>query len=243
MGEQALPCRSTPRQRVGAVVVAAGESRRMEGIDKVFVTLMHRPLISYSLEVLNDCPHVDSIVLVLSRDNLDPGRRLVEEYGWHKVSDITVGGARRQDSVRSGLRQLIDVDWVLVHDGARPCLTPDLVARGLGEARRTGAATAAVPVKDTVKLATEDLVVTETLPRERLWSVQTPQVFQRSLLAEAHERVPDDVTDDAAMVERIGGTVRLFHGSYDNIKVTTAQDIAIAEAILGGRAATTQADR
>ena len=222
---------------VGAVVVAAGESRRMTGVDKIFAPLLERPLISYSLAALHDNPEVDAVVLGLSRQNVDRGRRLVEEHSWHKVREVYVGGERRQDTVRIALEKLPDVEWVVVHDGARPLLDCGLIANGLKEARATGAAVAAVPVKDTIKRADPDRFVSETLSRSSLWAAQTPQVFRRSLLAAAHEAVSEEVTDDASMVERTGGLVRIFMGCYDNIKVTTPQDFPLAESILKRREA------
>ena len=218
--------------KVGAIVVAAGESRRMAGKDKIFTQLMGRPFIWYSLNTLNSAPVIDAIVLVLPRENVARGWELVRLNGWHKVIDVWPGGERRQDSVRSGLDRLHDSEWIIVHDGARPFLDQRLIATGLREAQLTGAALAAVPVRDTIKSAGTDLLVTDTLQRDRLWAAQTPQVFQRDLLAEAHRRISEDVTDDASMIERIGGKVRIFPGSPSNIKVTTPDDLPIAEAIL-----------
>lgn len=224
-----------PHTRVGAVVVAAGESRRM-GVDKIFMPLAGRPLISYSLQVLNDSPLVDAVVLVMSASNVERGRKLVSASRWKKVREVCAGGPRRQDSVKEGLIRLNDCQWIIVQDGARPFIDQELAERGLVEARQTGASTAAVPVKDTIKSADASMTVTRTVPREGLWSVQTPQVFQRELLVQAHQSVTEDVTDDASMIERIGCQVRLFMGSYDNIKVTTPEDLPVAEAILSARA-------
>ena len=224
-----------PRTTAGVIVVAAGDSRRMAGVDKIFVPLMGRPLISYSLEVLHGAPQVGAIVLVLADHNLERGRTLVEEKGWHKVGDVCLGGERRQDSVRRGLDRLPDSEWIIVHDGARPFIDLDLVARGLKEAGYTGAAVAAVPVKDTIKSADAELQVTQTLPRDGLWAVQTPQVFRRQMLDEAHRHINEEFSDDASMVERAGGKVRIFMGSYYNIKVTTPEDVPVAEAILTSR--------
>ncbi len=221
-----------PRQMVGAIIVAAGHSKRMGGLDKIFAPLIDRPLLWYSLKVLHDCPQVDAIVVVLSHVNLGKGRKLVEENGWHKVREVCAGGDRRQDSVMNGLDRLRDTEWIVVHDGARPCLTADMIPRGLAEAQKSGATAAAVPAKDTTKLANEELEVIETLARDRLWTVQTPQVFRTRLLAEAHEKSRSEATDDASMVEEIGGTVRLFMGSYSNLKVTTTEDIRMAEVVL-----------
>ncbi len=226
-----------PLPGVGAIIVAAGDSRRMGGMDKMLVPLMGRPLFTYSVRAFNDCPLVGAIVLVMSPLNVAEGRRLVKENGWHKVRDVCTGGERRQDSVRSGLDRLRDTDWAIVHDGARPCVDGGTIARGLREAREHGAAVAAVPVRDTIKSARPDMVIVRTVPRDGLWAVQTPQVFRTDLLRQAHRQVSEDVTDDASMVEQMGGTVRVFMGSYENIKVTTPEDIPIAEAILMTRAA------
>ena len=197
-------------QRVGAIVVAAGEGQRMAGVDKIFLPLMGRPLISYSLRALHDSPQVEAIVLVLSSHNVERGRRLVEANGWSKVTDVCPGGERRQDSVRHGVDRLADADWIVVHDGARPFIDGDLIIRGVAEAKHTGAAVAAVPVKDTIKSADDQLFVVRTLDRDSLWAVQTPQVFRRQVLAEAHRRVSEEVSDDASLVERLGGKVRIL---------------------------------
>ena len=221
---------------VGAIVVAAGRSRRMLGPDKTFMPLAGRPLVSHSLDALNRCPQVNAIAFVVSAEALERGRRLVDEYGWDKVVAVCVGGARRQDSVRNGLTALPEVELALVHDAARPCVGQSILHRGIDEAARYGAATAAVPVKDTIKAASGG-VVTGTLDRATLWAVQTPQVFRTSLLLRAHREVHVDVTDDAAMVEALGHEVRIFPGSDDNIKVTTPSDVVVAEALLAARLA------
>jgi 2-C-methyl-D-erythritol 4-phosphate cytidylyltransferase len=210
----------------------------MAGADKIFVSLGGRPLVSHSLQTLHDWPSVQEIVLVLSEAVVERGLRLVEASGWHKVTQVCAGGRRRQDSVRNGLERLEDSDWVIVHDGARPFIDEDLVQRGLAEAERTGTAIPALPSTDTVKSVDGQGFVIETLSRERVWVVQTPQVFKRSLLAEAHRLVREDATDDASMIERTGGRVRVFSGSYQNIKVTTPEDLAVAEAILEERQST-----
>ena len=221
---------------VGAVIVAAGESRRMRGIDKILTPLAGRPLIAHAIEAFDDSPRIGRIVLVLSRNTLEGGRRLVDEGGWHKITDVCTGGERRQDSVRAGLELLSDVDWVIVHDGARPLVDADIIGRGLDAAAETGAAVAAIPVTDTIKRVGPGCIVVDTPPREELWAAQTPQVFRRQVLADAHQRVAKDVTDDAAMVELAGGAVKLFMGSYENIKVSTPEDLAAARVLLESRA-------
>ena len=207
----------------------------MAGVDKQFVSVGGRPLLWRCLEALQRCADIDAVALVLSERNLEAARAMASDNGWEKVTAVTTGGARRQDSVRRGLETLGRCEWVVVHDGARPFVDASMVARGLEAARETGAAVAAVPVKDTIKVADDGMNVIETPPRDRLWAVQTPQVFRRDVLAEAHRRVSEDVTDDAAMVERIGVRVKLFRGSYANLKVTTPEDVAMAGAILRGR--------
>ena len=225
-----------PHASVGAIVVAAGASRRMGGVDKTFATLGGKPLIAHSLDALHASDRVDSVVVVLSDANLDQASRLVAEGRYNKVTSIRLGGRRRQDSVRNGLDSLPDAEWIVVQDGARPLVDAGLIERGLTEALLTGVAVAAVPVKDTIKAANADMVVTQTLGRDTLWIVQTPQIFRSDILLEAHETVTEDVTDDASMVERVGGKVRLFMGSYENIKVTTSEDLPVAEALLMRRA-------
>ena len=216
--------------RIGAVVVAAGESRRMGGIDKIFYELKGLPLVWHSIAALLAHQGVSEVVLVTSRANLSHAKSLIESQDTGSVS-VCEGGDRRQDSVRLGLERLAECDFVTVHDGARPFIDRQLVKRGITAAQANGAAVAAVPVKDTVKLSDDGEIVSETLPRERLWSVQTPQIFSTSLLQEAHQRVTEMVTDDASMVEAIGHPVRLFFGSYYNIKVTTPEDLVLARAI------------
>ncbi len=223
-----------------AIVVAAGRSARMGGADKIFDPLPgvpYKPALAFGVEVLEASPLVDAIVLVVSTDRVARCEMLARERGWGKVVGVWPGGDRRQDSVAAGLGRLADAEWVVVHDGARPFLTADMIARGLCAARLTGAAVAAVPVTDTIKRVDPDGFSAGTLDRERLRSIQTPQVFRRELLTEAHARADGTFTDDAAMVERIGGRVRLFEGARDNIKLTTPEDYAAAGAILARRAA------
>ena len=217
---------------VGAVIVAAGRSTRMGGVDKTFAPLLGVPLVAHTLDRFESSPQVDQVVLVLAEDSLDRGRQLVKERGYRKVVHVCAGGERRQDSVRNGLELLSPCDWVIVHDGARPCLDDGMLQRGLDAAAECGAAVAGVPVKDTIKLVSPDQMVQETSDRSNLWAAQTPQVFRYSLLLEAHRAGTGDVTDDAAMVEALGHSVKMFQGSDQNIKVTTAEDLVIAEVFL-----------
>ncbi|MCK4723250.1 MAG: 2-C-methyl-D-erythritol 4-phosphate cytidylyltransferase [Dehalococcoidia bacterium] len=214
--------------QAGAVIVGAGSSQRL-GADKVFLPLAGKPLLAWPVDVCQSCELLSQIVIVLNESNLDSGRNLVAERGWSKVVGVCLGGERRQDSVRQGLKELKRCDWVVIHDGARPFLTLDLIRDGLEAARGTGAATAAVPVKDTIKLGDDNEMVRETLHRQRLWAVQTPQVFRFDIITRAHGQVTDEVTDDATLAERLGYEVKLYMGSYHNIKITTPEDLALAE--------------
>jgi 2-C-methyl-D-erythritol 4-phosphate cytidylyltransferase len=216
--------------QTGVVIAGAGISQRM-GVDKVFASLAGKPLLAWSVDVCQSCEQVDQIVIVLHESKLDLGRKLVAERGWSKVVDVCPGGDRRQDSVRQGLSKLKGCDWAIIHDGARPFLTLELISGGLEAAQSTGSAVAAVPVTDTVKRGDSDLMVRETLNRQELWAAQTPQVFRFDIITEAHEQIEGDVTDGASMVEQLGYKVKLYMGSYDNIKITTPEDLALAEVI------------
>lgn len=215
-----------------AIIVAAGESRRMNGVDKVLASLGGKPVLAWSVEAFQQNSQVGRIILVNSQKNTGPVRCLAIEKKWSKVMDVCTGGKRRQDSVAAGLALAGKCDWVIIHDGARPLLSQDLINRGLEHARETGAAIAAVPVTDTIKMAGDNLIVIETPPRSNLWSVQTPQIFRFDIIKEAYKRIKGDVTDDASLVEQTGHKVKLYMGSYDNIKVTTPRDLKIAELLL-----------
>jgi 2-C-methyl-D-erythritol 4-phosphate cytidylyltransferase len=230
--------------KVGVIIVAAGTSSRMGGIDKVFATLVGEPILAKVITVFNDCILVDEIVVVLAKKSLEQGRRLIKDHHWHKVIAVCPGGPRRQDSVKEGLRRLIDCEWVVIHDGARPCISADLIERGLIAARESGAAIAGVPVKDTIKIVSRRGFVQQTPTRQSLWAAQTPQIFRYDLVAEAYRQADDEVTDDAALVEKLGHRVEVYMGSYHNIKVTTPEDLAVAEVFLQkkvGQPATTEA--
>tara|TARA_B100001971_G_scaffold87935_1_gene81214 strand:+ start:5459 stop:6148 length:690 start_codon:yes stop_codon:yes gene_type:complete len=220
---------------VGVIVVAAGGSRRMAGLDKVFLPLGGTPLIFYCLKVFETAAEIDDVILVLSESSVDRGEELIRHEGLVKASRVVAGGPRRQDSVANGLRILADCDIVIIHDGARPLVDCDLISRALDAVAETGAASAAVPVKDTIKVAGPDMIVTETPDRRTLWAAQTPQIFRTDLLRDAHQRVTHDVTDDASMVESIGARIKLFMGAYENLKVTMPEDVALAESILAAR--------
>jgi 2-C-methyl-D-erythritol 4-phosphate cytidylyltransferase len=219
-------------ETLGAIIVAAGSGERMGGVDKLFSEAAGKPLLAHAIAPFQESPLVSSIVLVLSTQNLKRGRELVERYGFSKVEHVVHGGSRRQDSVRAGLETLPACDYVAVHDGGRPLVTVALIDRGLVAARESGAAVPGVRIADTVKEAGDDGLVSRTVDRLGLWAVQTPQVFRRGLLERAHREVTADVTDDAAMVEALGEPVRIFEGERRNLKVTVAEDIEVARALL-----------
>jgi 2-C-methyl-D-erythritol 4-phosphate cytidylyltransferase len=216
--------------KLGVVIVAAGASQRMAGINKIFAPLRGKPLLAWSVDTCQGYSLVQQIVLVLNDKDLARGQKLKEERDWSKVT-LCPGGARRQDSVREGLKQMRDCDWVMIHDGARPFLTLDLIEDGLKIVEEIGAAVAAVPVKDTIKLAADGELIGETLRRDRLWAAQTPQIFSLDMITKAYEKLATELTDDAAAVERLGHKVQLYMGDYKNVKVTTAEDLALARII------------
>jgi 2-C-methyl-D-erythritol 4-phosphate cytidylyltransferase len=220
---------------LGAIVVAAGRSTRM-GFDKLWADLGGRPVLAWSLETLAGVASVDRLVVVTSDDRHDDVWRLVGRTVPARLRGRAVpGGERRRDSVAAGLAALSDCDWLLVHDAARPFLTEATIARGLEAVRSTGACVAALPARDTIKRVRADRTVVETPPREELWTVQTPQLFRRDLLQDALAATDDDATDEAALVERIGGTVRVFEGDTMAFKITTPDDLEIARALLAVR--------
>jgi 2-C-methyl-D-erythritol 4-phosphate cytidylyltransferase len=215
---------------VTAIVVGAGSGSRM-GADKAFLELAGKPVIAWPVEVLQRNKHVREIVLVLHENRLEEGRSLAGKMGWSKVTRICAGGNLRQDSVKNGLAGVKECEMVLIHDAARPFLTDRLIDEGIKAAGSTGSAAAAVPVKDTVKQVDENCIVDATLPRSKLMAVQTPQVFQYKILKKAYGSLKSEVTDDAAAVELIGSKVKLYKGHYENIKITTREDLALAEII------------
>ena len=223
------------KHKTGAIIAAAGVSDRMGHLDKIFARLGTKPLLYHVLNAFQQCSLVDQVVLVLSEDNLKRGRSLVKRYGFSKITDVCAGGLRRQDSVKQGLDRLLNCDLVIIHDGARPMVTPDLIEKGIATAKMHGTAVAAVPATSTMKLADSADIVVKTLERENLWEIQTPQVFRYDIITQAYKDIGDDVTDDAMLVERTGKKVKLYFASYDNIKVTTLEDLYLARLILKTR--------
>jgi 2-C-methyl-D-erythritol 4-phosphate cytidylyltransferase len=217
----------------GAIIVAAGSSQRMGGIDKLLAPLGGKPVIAHSIALLASHPRIESLAVVVSPANEAAMRALAAELA--PSARIVIGGARRRDSVANGLDGLAQCEYVLVHDGARPLVTAEMIDAALDGAIQTGASLCAVPVSDTVKRASEDGLVASTVNRERLWLAQTPQAFRTDVLRRAHGAHDIDATDDAALVELIEEPVRLVMGSSENLKITTPSDLALADAILASR--------
>jgi 2-C-methyl-D-erythritol 4-phosphate cytidylyltransferase len=223
------------------IIAAAGSSRRMDGRDKLWTPLAGRITLARTIDVFEACHVIKNIVLVLNSERLDDTTRLCQQEGWSKIISIVEGGNRRQDSVRSGLDSLTKLapttQWVMIHDGARPLVSPDILEAGLTTAQECNAAIAAVPVKDTIKQV-EQGWISSTLDRSQLWAIQTPQVFSFPLIHHAYQTVPfeQEFTDDAALLEHLGTRVAIFNGSYRNIKITTQEDLLIAEALIKGLA-------
>ena len=223
------------------IIAAAGSSRRMEGRDKLWTPLAGRITLARSIDVFEASPFIDTIVLVLNSERIDDVSRLCQQEGWSKITSIVEGGMRRQDSVRRGLESLATLSptpqWVMIHDGARPLVTQNILEAGLIAAKKCGAAIAAVPVKDTIKQV-EQGWITSTLDRSQLWAIQTPQVFSFPLIYHAYQTasIQQEFTDDAAFLEYMGKRVAIFKGSYRNIKITTQEDLLIAEALIKGLA-------
>ncbi|TET26854.1 MAG: 2-C-methyl-D-erythritol 4-phosphate cytidylyltransferase [Dehalococcoidia bacterium] len=217
--------------KVGAIIAAAGRGERMGGVDKMLALLGGKPVLARVIATFEGCKAIDQIVVVVSQENVEQAKKLIDEHKWSKVTEVCPGGELRQDSVAAGLKRLEDCDWVVIHDGARPLVTADLIERGLKAAKEGGAAVAAVPVVDTIKIADDNQIVRQTLMRDWLWAAQTPQVFRFDIIAKAYPPAEGEVTDDATLVERLGYQVKLYSGAYDNIKITTPDDLILAEVL------------
>jgi len=223
---------------VVAVVPAAGQGTRMGGtVRKQYLTLGGIPLLVLSLKVLQRIESIREIILSVHESEIDYcWRDIVNPFGLGKVIHIVAGGQRRQDSVRNGLFAISDPpDLVLVHDGVRPFIEDELVENAISCAEQTGTAVVAMPIHDTVKRVDAHRIIQETLNREELWHIQTPQVFRYDWLVEAHQHAQQEhweVTDDAALIERMGYPVSVVEGSCFNIKITRPDDLIFGEAIL-----------
>jgi len=230
-------------------MIKSGKSK----IPKPFVKINSQPIIIYCLEILSKHPSVRDIIVVVNAGFLGEMVSKIRQYRIDKVRQVVEGGRLRQDSVRNALKVIDNrTDAVLIHDGARPIIDKETVSSVIKAARKSGAAILGVPVKATIKRVTKSLTrlrsglpsvarhhataaftVKETLDRRYLWEVQTPQVFKKELILQAYSKFgKSEVTDDASLVEKLGARVKVVMGSYSNIKITTPEDLVIAEAIL-----------
>lgn len=227
-------------KNTAAIVLAAGKGTRMESdIQKQYLELWGKPLIYYALKAFEDSP-VKQVILVTGRGETGYCRKeIVERFGFQKVSQITEGGRERYHSVFEGLKAVTDCDIVLIHDGARPCVTGEIISAAIEGAGRYGACVVGMPVKDTVKMSDDDEFAVMTPDRSRLWQIQTPQAFDYGLIFGAYSKLLSSeayqtgVTDDAMVVESMTDRkVKLIRGDYSNIKVTTPEDMDLAEVLL-----------
>jgi len=221
-----------------AIIPTAGAGTRLHSnVPKPMVEILGKPVCAHTLEAFEQCPGIDSVIVVGHREQLDQLRGIVELYRFRKVVKIIAGGEKRCESVAHGLAALDhDTGIVVVHDGARPLVSRKVIEATVKLCGEWEAVVAAVPVKQTIKKVNgQDLCVQQTLNRNELWEVQTPQAFKRDILAKAHaENTQDNPTDDAVMVERLGVRVKIVEGEYKNIKITTREDLIVAEHFLKG---------
>lgn len=232
------------KMRSAAIVLAAGKGSRMgTSVQKQYLEIDGKPVLYYSLEVFERSDVIDEVVLVVGEGQKGYcEQEIVRKYGFKKVSQVIHGGKERYDSVYLGLKSLEDgnIDYVFIHDGARPFVDEDMIMRAFESVQRCRACVVGMPSKDTIKRVDGHNVVVETPDRACLWQVQTPQVFEYFLIKEAYYKLMEKedicVTDDAMVLERMKGIpVILVEGSYENIKITTPEDLYVAEAFLKKR--------
>lgn len=218
------------------VIVCAGNSTRMQGVNKILLPLGDRLVIGVTMSAFQNCESVREIVIVAREQDIPEIKAEAERIGITKLAACTTGGATRQESVINGIRCISkETEMVAIHDGARPLVKPEYIEKAIKDARIFGGATLGVPVKDTIKTV-DDGIITDTPPRSSLYITQTPQVFKRKLYFEGIDFALEhnlDFTDDCQLVEAIGGKVYMTVGDYTNIKITTPEDIKLAEVMLG----------
>lgn len=220
-----------------ALIVAAGKGTRMgTKVSKQFIEIDDKPVLYYTLRAFSDCDLIDEIYLVLSKNDVEYCEsHILDKYKFGKSINIVEGGTERQDSVYNGLKAIKNCDIVLIHDGARPFISEDIIIKGIKNAKKHGACACGVIPKDTIKIRDIEGFSVSTPDRSTLFAVQTPQCFNYDLIMKCHENIKDNlvsVTDDTMIVEKYGHKVFLFEGDYKNIKITTPEDILIAESIL-----------
>ncbi len=222
-----------------ALIVAAGRGERFgKKKDKLFAPLGKKMVIEHTLDAFENCSDVDEIVLVVNSEKIDDFKELARKNSWQKLAKIIPGGESRQDSVELGLAAVENAEIIAIHDGARPLVSPQLISACRAEAEHSGAAIAAIPVVDTLKLVDDHHFIKETTDRTHFFAAQTPQAFRREIILRAYRHARDfglNATDDASLVEAVRHPVKIVMGSYENIKITTPTDLAAAEAVLAFR--------
>lgn len=225
-------------EHITAIVLAAGRGKRMQSdIPKQFLELAGKPVLYYSLKCFEESP-VDDMILVTGAEDITYCReQIVDRFQLKKVKQIVAGGSERYWSVKNGLDAAKGADFVLIHDGARPCISQKIVLDSIEEVKSSGACTVGVPAKDTIKVVDTEGFGIETPPRETLWQIQTPQSFCYKELCEAYVRMAEsgdtDITDDTMIIERyLHKRTRVIMGDYRNLKITTPEDLQMAEAYL-----------
>lgn len=219
-----------------AIIVAAGKGSRMGfDINKVFINIGKKPIVQYSLERFERHPDIDEIVIVAAEAEIKNFEYIIKSNGMKKVKEIVTGGSTRRESVRNGLNVIKNSDIVIIHDGARPFINNDIISNGIKYANMYGACTCAVTPKDTIKVKDKLGFIKESLNRDSLISVQTPQSFKYNLIWEGHNHKIDEninITDDTSLMEYLGHNVFVYDGEYTNIKITTKEDLIFAEELL-----------
>lgn len=219
-----------------AIISAAGQGKRM-GRPKQFLELAGKPMLERTIAVFENTAAIDEIILIVNPEDVERARK----FKFSKVKNVVAGGKERQDSVKNGLKSLPeDSEIVAIHDGARPFVTSAIIEQAIEEAKQSGAVVVGVPIKDTVKKIQDprskirtNVEIIETINRDNLWAAQTPQVFKKEIIEKAYQKnCQAKVTDDAMMVEKMGNPVKMVMGSYKNIKITTPDDLIIAEGII-----------
>ena len=229
---------SQMNSKISVLIAAAGQGKRMKAsVKKPYLILADKPILSHTINRFEQNSVIDEIFVIVDESDFMVCRKnVLAPFHFRKVQELVPGGETRQVSVFNGLRALSDdVDFVVVHDGVRPFINDEIIFQCLEATAEWGAAVSAVPVKETIKVANEESFIVETPKRDRLWRVQTPQVFRKSLLVEAHKKATHDgidAPDDAALVEKLGFPVKLVMGSYKNMKLTTPEDLRVAETLL-----------
>ncbi len=221
----------------GVVIVAAGTGSRMKkDINKQFIKLKNKEIVAHTIEKFYNSENIDDIVVVIREDEEKYfNKNIKEKYGFADIK-VAHGGNERQDSVFNGIKMLKkECDVVLIHDGARPFVTDDIIKRSINKANENNAIVVGVKVKDTIKVVSDNGNIVDTPNRSYLWAVQTPQVFKYDIITKAYQDAYNNNyygTDDAMLVERIGYNVKMIEGSYNNIKITTQEDLEFGEQIL-----------